>query len=74
VRANVGNASVLIVEEDAAMLRALAEALSSERFEVNCASWLAAAVQLLADRRKSFDLVITDLLLPLVNGKNILKR
>ena len=70
--ANIHNKSVLIVDDDAAMLRALGKVLSGERYEVSCASWVEEAMEQLAERKKPFDLVITDLRLPFVNGKSIL--
>lgn len=66
------NRSVLIVEDDAAMLRAVGKVLKGERYEVACASWVDEAIEHLASRKKPFDLVITDLRLPFVNGKSIL--
>ena len=66
------NKSVLVVDDDAGLLRALEKVLRSEGCRVSSASWADEAMEQLTDRGNQFDLIITDLRLPLVNGKSIL--
>jgi DNA-binding NtrC family response regulator len=65
--------SILVVEDDAGLLRALEKVLSNEGCVVTCASWAAEAMDHLADGRKHFDLIITDLRVPFVRGNTILR-
>lgn len=64
--------SILVVDDDAAMLRALEKVLRQERGLVTAVQSGVEAIEQLANREKRFDLVITDLRLPLVNGELIL--
>ena len=66
------NKSVLVVEDDAAMLRALDKVLSGEGAAVTCAMEAAEAVEILTQRQKPIDLVITDLRMPFVTGMTLL--
>jgi DNA-binding NtrC family response regulator len=66
--ASVRDKSVLIVDDDAALLRALGKVLRSEGATVTSAEWVGDAIEFLTDRQIRFDLVITDLRMPLVSG------
>jgi DNA-binding NtrC family response regulator len=63
---------ILVVDDDAAMLRALGKVLSGEGATVSRASGTEEALGHLADRHGRFDLVITDLRLPGCGGKGLL--
>lgn len=63
--------SVLIIDDDAGMLRALDKVLTGEGADVTGASWAGDAVDILTARKKSFDLVITDLRMPFVTGMTV---
>jgi two-component system, response regulator FlrC len=64
--------SILVVDDDAAMLRALCKVLSSEGALVASASWAGDVMERLAANEGYFDLIITDLRMPILNGKSIL--
>ncbi len=64
--------SILVVDDDAGMLRALDRVLRLEGCTVTSAQSGDEAMERMADRRNRFDLVITDLSMPFVNGKTIL--
>jgi DNA-binding NtrC family response regulator len=64
--------SVLIVDDDPGMLRALDKVLSREGAVVACAACAADAVEILTGRKKRIDLVITDLRMPFVTGITVL--
>ena len=64
--------SILVVDDDAAMLRALEKVLRQAGCLVTRAQAGDEALEQLGDRAKRFDLVITDLCMPLVNGMTIL--
>jgi CheY-like chemotaxis protein len=63
---------VLVVENDAAMLRALSKVLSAEGAVISRASWTGEAVEYWAKKQARFDLVITDLAWPGPGGSMIL--
>jgi len=65
---NIRNKSVLIVDDDTRMLRALDKVLTSEGANVTCTEWAGDAIDVLTERRKRIDLVITDLRMPFVSG------
>lgn len=65
--------SILVVDDDAAMCRALTKVLRREGVRVTPAQCGEEALEQLADRAKRFDLVISDLCMPLINGKAILQ-
>jgi DNA-binding NtrC family response regulator len=60
--------SVLVVDDDAGMLRALDKVLTGEGAVVTRADCAEDAVEILTGRQKRIDLVITDLRMPFVNG------
>ncbi len=65
---NIRDKSVLIVDDDARMLRALKKVLTSEGAVITCAEWAGDAIDILTERKKRIDLVITDLRMPFVSG------
>ena len=65
---NIRNKSVLIVDDDARMLRALDRVLTNEGAVTTCAEWAGDAIDILMERKKQVDLVITDLRMPFVSG------
>ncbi|MGO8927449.1 MAG: response regulator [Limisphaerales bacterium] len=64
--------SVLVVEDDAAMLRALSKVLSAEGAVVSRANWTGEALEHLTNKQERFDLVITDLAGPVPRGSSVL--
>ena len=69
---SVNGKSILVIDDDAAMLRALNKVLMSEGAIVGSASWAGEALDHLTARKKHFDLVITDLQMPILGGRTIL--
>jgi len=69
---SVSNKSVLVVDDDARMVRALERVLRDEGMDVTPAFDAGEAVEILTRRQKKFDLVITDLRMPFVNGMTLL--
>ena len=69
---SVNQKSILIIDDDAAMLRALNKVLSGEGAVVASASWAGEIMERLADNQGHFDLIITDLRMPILNGKSVL--
>ena len=65
---NIRNKSVLIVDDDVRMLRALDKVLTNEGAVTTCAEWAGDAIDILTERKKRVDLVITDLRMPFVSG------
>jgi DNA-binding NtrC family response regulator len=65
---NICNKSVLIVDDDAGMLRALEKVLAGEGCKVTCATLVRDAIEILTQRKARIDLVITDLWMPVVTG------
>jgi DNA-binding NtrC family response regulator len=63
--------SVLIVDDDSGMLRALDKVLTGEGANVTRAQWAGDALDILKERQKDFDLVITDLRMPFVTGLTV---
>ena len=66
------NKSILIIDDDAGMLRALDKVLTGEGATVTCADCAADAMEILTARQKRMDLVITDLRMPFVTGLTVL--
>jgi DNA-binding NtrC family response regulator len=65
---DVHNKSILIVDDDVRMLRALEKVLTAEGYAVLSATWVGDAVDIVVEQKKKIDLVITDLRMPLVTG------
>jgi DNA-binding NtrC family response regulator len=68
---DISNRSVLVVDDDARMLRALEKVLKSEGLDVTCADWGGDVVDILTARNKQIDLVITDIRMPLFTGMTL---
>jgi DNA-binding NtrC family response regulator len=66
------NKSVLVVDDDPGMLRAMTKVLAGERMQVTGVSDPSAVVTKLSDSEKRFDLVITDLRMPMFSGRGVL--
>ena len=66
------NKSVLVVDDDPAMLRAMTKVLASEGMQVTGVSDPVVVLKELADSEKRFDLVITDLRMPMFSGRGVL--
>jgi DNA-binding NtrC family response regulator len=64
--------SVLVVDDDPGMLRAMTKVLASEGMQVTGVSDPVVVVKKLADPEKRFDLVITDLRMPMFSGRGVL--
>src|SRR5437870_12091743 len=63
--------SVLVVDDDPGMLRAMSKVLAGEGMQVTGVSDPIAAVQKLADSEKRFHVVITDLRMPMFSGRGV---
>jgi len=63
--------SILVIDDDPAMLRALDKALCGEGAVVTPAGWAGDAMEILTKRERVFDLVITDLRMPFVTGVTV---
>jgi DNA-binding NtrC family response regulator len=63
--------SILIIDDDAGMLRALDKVLTGEGASVISAAWAADAIEILTARQEWIDLVITDLRMPLLTGMTV---
>jgi len=64
--------SVLVVDDDPGMLRAMTKVLASEGMQVTSVSDPVVVVKKLADSEKRFDLVIIDLRMPMFSGRGVL--
>jgi DNA-binding NtrC family response regulator len=64
--------SVLVVDDDPGMLRAMTKVLVREGMQVTSVSDPAAVATKLAGSERRFDLVISDLRMPLFSGRGIL--
>ena len=60
--------SILVIDDDAGMLRAVSRVLKDEGAAVTCADWAGDAMDFLIPRNRPVDLVITDLRMPFVTG------
>jgi len=66
------NKSVLVVDDDPGMLRAMTKVLAREGMQVTGVSDPVAVVKKLADSEKRFDVVVTDLRMPVFSGRGVL--
>src|SRR6266704_5264120 len=64
--------SVLVVDDDPGMLRAMSKVLAGEGMQVTGVSDPVAVVKKLADSEKRFDVVISDLRMPMFSGRGVL--
>jgi len=65
--------AVLIIDDDPGMLRALEKVLGREGCIVSRATWVRNGIEQLRDHPTPFDLVITDLRMPMASGMTILQ-
>jgi len=70
--ATFGDKSVLVIDDDVGMLRALTKVLNSEGCMVASAPNAEAAVKLLGNGQQCFDLIITDLRMSVIDGMSLL--
>jgi DNA-binding NtrC family response regulator len=70
---SINGKSILVIEDDAAMLRALGKVLTSEGASVASASWVGEVMERLDENNGRIDLIITDLRMPVMNGQSILR-
>ena len=68
----MGPKRILVVDDDAAILRLLATILRRELYEVDTASGGRAALAMI--ELTHYDVVVLDLMMPEVNGLDVLKR
>jgi DNA-binding NtrC family response regulator len=66
------NRTVLLIDDNTKMLRAVTKVLSDEGATVYCAEWVGDALDLLTNRQTPIDLVITDLRMPHVTGMTVI--
>lgn len=66
------NKSVLVVDDDPGMLRAMTKVLGNEGMRVTGLSDPAGVVTTLAESEPQFDLLITDLRMPTFSGRGVL--
>jgi DNA-binding NtrC family response regulator len=64
--------SVLVVDDDPGMLRAMSKVLAGEGMQVTGVSDAVEVVKKLADSERRFDVVITDLRMPMFSGRGVL--
>lgn len=65
--------SILVIEDDAAMLRAITRALRGAGAKVTAAEQADIGLESLSLRQVDFDLVITDLRMPMMTGINVIR-
>lgn len=65
---------ILLVEDEPALLDLVKDTLEDEGYEVMCASAPGAAIQLVQEFPGQIDLVITDLIMPEMNGRMMVER
>ncbi len=70
---SINGKSILVVDDDAAMLRALQKVLTGEGASVATASWAGEITERLDENQGRFDLIITDLRMPILNGESVLR-
>lgn len=65
---DISKKSVLVVDDDERMLRALDKVLTSEGAVVTCSSRAGSAIEVLTEKKMPVDLVIVDLSMPFISG------
>ncbi len=69
---NLSQKSVLLIDDDPGMLRALEKVLSRAGCDVTRATWARDGIEQLKSHSPAFDLVITDLRMPMASGLMIM--
>ena len=72
IRDDLHDKSVLVVDDDPGMLRAMSKVLAGEGMQVTGVSDAVEVVKKLADSERRFDVVITDLRMPMFSGRGVL--
>jgi len=68
---SIRNKNILVVDDDEHLLRALDKTLTSEGAVVTTTQWAGDAVEILIEREKRMNMVITDLRMPFVTGMTL---
>ena len=68
---NIGNKSILIIDDDTRLVNALAKVLTGEGAAVIRADWAGDAIGMVVGGERPIDLVITDLRMPFVSGLTV---
>ena len=66
--------NILVVDDDADVLELLREGLSSEKYEILTAQSGEIALKMMQDRQDFVNLVILDIMMPHMDGYEVLKR
>ena len=64
--------NILLVDDDPGFLTALTKTLTKHGYAVTTAAEAAGAVEEMSERKKAFDIVITDLSMPKISGLTVL--
>jgi DNA-binding NtrC family response regulator len=70
---SINGKSVLVIDDDVAMLRALQKVLTGEGASVATASWAGEIMERMDENKGRFDLIITDLRMPILNGESVVR-
>lgn len=65
---------ILLVEDESSMYKLIAFKLEKENFNVDIATDGEKALQMFFDNSQSYDSIVLDLLLPVIDGMQVLKR
>ena len=65
---DIHDKSVLVVDDDERMLRAVDKVLTNEGALVTCSSWAGGAIGILTEKSTQVDLIIIDLCMPFISG------
>jgi DNA-binding NtrC family response regulator len=71
--ATIRNKSILVIDDDIGMLRALSKVLMSEGCIVAGAANPGAAMEYVTNKTLTIDLVITDLRMPVIDGMRVME-
>ena len=65
---------ILLVEDESSMYKLIAFKLEKENFKVDIATDGEEALQMFFDEAQSYDAIVLDLILPAIDGMQVLKR
>ncbi|MFO0757223.1 MAG: PAS domain S-box protein [Byssovorax sp.] len=74
VRRDHGHETILVVEDEDGLRHVVQRLLNAEGYKVICAANPGEAVLLCEERHDRFDLVLTDVVMPGMNGKQLVER